>query len=318
MNILADIGGTHARFAVEKAGQITSLRKYAAADFLSLEAALAKYCKEEGIEAKGSLQIATAAYPDEKNIWRFVNRNKWVIDAASLKKAGWQLDLIVNDFEAATWALKELEPEDAQSLKPGKPNTTFSRCLLGPGTGLGLGYLVPVAGQYHVQRTHGGHMLAAGLNEEHFQIIQTVQRLKSSETIPVFENLVSGPGLYNIYTALCFISGKKPQVKTPEEIFDHVGVPEIKESLRLFHEFFGLFAQTAVITGHAYGGLYLTGGVLDLLETRGLFDFPLFEKFFVLPGVESVTHALEGTPVFRITHPALAMAGLLHAREGAR
>jgi glucokinase len=314
MTVLADIGGTYARFAVEKAGEITSVRKYKAADFASLEAALEKYVSEESLKSKGSLQIATAAYPDEKNIWRFVNRNKWTIDAASLKKTGWHLDLILNDFEAATWGLKGLQEQTI--LKKGKPDPAFPRCLIGPGTGLGLGYLLPVKGGHHVQRTHGGHMLAAGLNDQHWQIIQTVQRLKAEETIPVFENFVSGPGLYNIYAALCFIGSKKPQAQTLEELLAHLDAAEIKNAIRLFHEFFGLAAQTAVVCGHAYGGLYLTGGVLDLLEERKLFDLELFEKFFVLQGVDSVHRALHDTPIVRVTHPCLALSGLLQARQG--
>lgn len=309
MTILADIGGTYARFACDEGGEITRAQKYAAADFPSLGAALTAYLEEEGLEGGGALSIATAAYEDG-DVWRFVNRNEWVIDPVALESGGWDLFTIVNDFAAATWGLLSLGPEDQEILKQGVPAEDCPRCLIGPGTGLGLGYLVPVGSGYHVQRTHGGHMPAAALTDEQWLMIKTVHRLKETEMIPVFENFVSGPGLYNIYQALCFMAGRSPLVEGPEGLLDHVHDYLVQDALRLFHEFFGLFAATVVITGHAYGGLYLTGGVLGLLEERGLFDFEQFEEFFTITGVDSVTEALRATPVIKVTQPWLALKGL--------
>jgi len=154
-------------------------------------------------------------------------------------------------------------------------------------------------------------MMAAALRDEHELIIRTVQCLKQKDTIPVFENFVSGPGLYNIYKALCMIGGKAPIAESTGALLAEADNQDVRGALRLFHEFFGLFAQVVVVSGHAYGGLYLTGGVLENLVEAGLFDFKHFEKFFVLQGVESVTEALASTPVVRITDSALAMKGLL-------
>jgi len=122
------------------------LCKYEAAGFPSLEAALAAYCKAEGVEPGGALAIATAAYEDG-DVWRFVNRNTWVIDGAALAKAGWQVQVVLNDFEAAVWGLPDLGPDAQDVLKPGREDPALPRCLIGPGTGLGLGYLVPVGGR---------------------------------------------------------------------------------------------------------------------------------------------------------------------------
>ena len=305
MTILVDIGGTYARFALQSAPH--AVEKFTAGDFKSFEDALAAFCNKAGIHDKPPLLIATAAYPDGA-LWRFVNRNSWVIDPAALKKQGWDVEPILNDFEAATWGLLGLESGDQEILQKGVTNNDLPQCLAGPGTGLGLGYLIPAGGSYHVQRTYGGHMLAAGLTDEHTRIIAGVQALKTDGTIPVFENFVSGLGLVNIYQA---VGGKK--FKTPEEMFENIGDPQVSDSMRLFHEFFGLFAQTAVVTGHAYGGLYLTGGVLDKLAAAKRFDFDLFRKFFVLPGVSSVRRALEETPVIRVTYPYLTLKGLVKA-----
>lgn len=306
MKILSDIGGTYARFAVEEGGRPGAIVKYRAADYATFEDALAAFCAERGIKGGGELLIATAAYEDGK-VWRFVNRNIWVLDPDAMVKAGWKPVVMLNDFAAATWGLKNIGKDDVEILKAGVQGD-LPKVLLGPGTGLGLGYLYPG----HVQRTHGGHMVAAAITEEQNAVIGQLQKEKK---IVVYEHLVSGPGLQNIHAALCAIAGKKNNFERAEDILTHAEDKIVKEALRLFHEFFGLFAQNAVLCGHAYGGLYLTGGMTDRLIERGLFDFQLFEKFFVLPVADQVTRDMDATPVYHVTHPALAMKGLLEAEK---
>lgn len=311
MIILCDIGGTFARFSQEIEGAVGSVQKYAAADYPRFEDALARYCEEQGLPNEGTLAIATAAYNDGK-VWRFVNRNKWIIDPAALEAAGWKLPVILNDFEAATWGLNNPAPGDFEVLKKGVPKND-PLCLIGPGTGLGLGYLVATAHGKHVQRTHGGHMLAAALTDEQSDVIKTARGLKEGGAIVSFENLVSGPGLQNIYACLCKMRGAKNQFERAEDILSHADDPIVKDALRLFHEFFGLAAQNAVITAHAHGGVYLSGGMMDRLRKRDLFNMESFERFFCLKSVASVTEALQETPIYHVQHPSLAMKGLLEA-----
>lgn len=312
MRILADIGGTYARFARAEGRDIVEFKKYKAADYPSLLQALNAYCGETGLQGTGEIAIATAAYEDGQ-VWRFVNLNSWVIDPQMLENAGWTVRIILNDFAAATWGLLNLSDSGKELLKAGTGTAPLPRCLIGPGTGLGLGYLLPVKTGYHVQRTHGGHMIAAALTKEQGAVLEALKRLKTDNTVPVFENVVSGPGLYNIYRALCLINGQEPEFPdTPSLMKAHKSAGR-RETVRLFHEFFGLFAQTVTVSGHAYGGLYLTGGVLDRLMESGDFDIEHFERFFVLPTVRSVHEALSRTPVIYIREPYLAMKGLINS-----
>jgi glucokinase len=307
INILADIGGTYARFALESDEHLKDVRKYKAGDFESFDDALTLYCKESGVDAPCSLSIATAGYEDQ-GVWKFVNQNKWEINPAALKKKGWSLPIILNDFEAATWSLLSLDKEEKLTLRDGQ-GATDSLCLLGPGTGLGLGYLHQGKTNY-VQKTHGGHMPATSITEEQWLVIQTLQRLNRGKTTTVFEHLVSGPGLFNIYAALCLMAGKIRHISETEQLLEHRDDPEVKNTLRLFHEFMGLFAVNAVVTGNAYGGLYLTGGVLERLHTYGAFDVGHFLKFFDLGLASSVKRDLALTPISFITIPNPALKGL--------
>ncbi len=281
MKIVCDIGGTFARFGLVQNGMVEKICKYKAAGFADFQTALGQYARDQGIETKTPLRIATAAYADENGAWRFVNNNPWIIEPQKIKAEGWDIEVILNDFEAATWALCNLKDVDINVLKAGRAQND-TKCLLGPGTGLGLGYLHGGA----VQKTHGGHMPAAAVSEEQWQAVQDIYK-----GVPVvFEDLVSGPALQELRARY-----------------------DDKKALRLFHEFFGVFAANAVITGHAYGGLYLTGGVLENLIAESAFDFATFEKWFCIRGVASVQNALEHTPIIHITYPYPALKGLLNA-----
>ncbi len=309
MKILVDIGGTYARFASEQGGQPANMKKYAAADFETFDDALGHYLNETGIHQEISLLIATAAHPDEKNVWRFVNRNKWKIDVAALGN----VDVILNDFEAATWGLVDLK--DQKILKKGRENKIAPRVLVGPGTGLGLGYLIPHGKQFHVQGTQGGHLATPALNDEHHRVLQAVDRIKGRTCLNVYEDVVSGPGFYNLYAALCSLSDEEQIAQSADELLGHTKSPAVRDALRLFHEFFALFAATVTVGAGAYGGLYLMGGVLDRLSEKGLFDLAHFEKFFAGNFVPSVKKALDATPIIHVTDAHVAFHGLIRAAD---
>lgn len=307
MKILVDMGGTHVRFAVEEGGAPSEIKKYKAADFKTFEQALEKYISECGLKQKFSLRIATAAHPDEKNVWRFVNRNKWEIDVSALGN----VEIILNDFEAATWGLTGLQ--DQKTLSKGKENKNAARCLIGPGTGLGLGYLTLAGKTFHVQGTLGGHLSAAAITDEQSRVLKAVEKTKDRSGHVVYEDVVSGPGVFNIYRALCNLSDEQQSAQTVEELFDHLTSPAARDALRLFHEFFALFAATVTVSGNSYGGLYLMGGVLDRLIEKSMFDLAHFQKFFTGGFVPSVKKSLDETPIIHVTDPYLALRGLVKA-----
>lgn len=309
--IVCDIGGTFARFAVVENGVFKAFHQYRAAEHDSFLAALNAYSAEAGLVDKLPVLIATAAYEDGP-VWRFINQNEWVIDTAALKAAGWRVDLILNDFAAATWGLLALDETAVKRLNEYAINARLPRCLLGPGTGLGLGYLYPLEDQkYHVQRTHGGHMPAAAVTAEQASVIEKITQTMPQGDAVVYETLVSGPGLVNIYNAL-----SAHKVSHAQDVLAQANTEMGKKTIRLFHEFWGLFAATSVICGHAYGGLYLTGGMSKRLDDAGLLDMKSFMAYFTAPWAVSVREALEATPIALVTDPHLSFKGLLAAFQG--
>jgi glucokinase len=162
----------------------------------------------------------------------------------------------------------------------------------------------------HVQLTHGGHMLAPVLSDEHFLMAELVRRNKGDGHTVIPENFCSGRGLPLLYRAVCDAYGYDAVHTSPAHMLDHPHDPAVRETLRLFHEFFGLFAHLVVVTGNAYGGLYLDGGVLHHLRTRHLFDADTFLGFMTLNPVDSVKRSLDQCPVHLVLDPYIALRGL--------
>lgn len=288
MKILTDIGGTYARFARGQDNQPADIRKYKAADFPDLQSALQRYCEDINVSIGGDLLIATAAHENADGLWVFVNKNKWIIDPQTLEAQGWSVQTILNDFEAATWSLLSRDHQDVQTLKDSAKNQgNKTLCLLGPGTGLGLGYL-HASNPPYVQKTNGGHMPIASLNDAHGKAIKRMR--EETGAAVVFETFVSGPGLQKL-----------------REQYDEA------TALELFHEFLGIFAASSVISGHAYGGVFLTGGVVTSLMEEGLFDITIFERSFCFAAVPSISEALQQTPIYVLRDPYPALKGLLNA-----
>ena len=315
MHILADIGGTYVRFAVMEAGDLHKTVRFAAADFQTLLGALQRYCADQNLPTTGTISIATAGY-EQDGVWRFINQNRWLIDASALGEAGWQVRRILNDFEAATWALLNLRAQDRHILRSAS-GASATYALIGPGTGLGLGYWTRLEdGRDVVRKTHGGHLPLAVATPEQWEVAQALGSMGVAGE-PVFETVVSGPGMMNLYRAVCHVHGTAPRAENPEALLAQSSFLEVQASVRLFHEFFGLFAASVVVAGHAYGGIYMIGGVLDHLERSGLFDLQSFVKFFERGHADSLLRDLVATPIIRITVPYPALNGLMALEEGA-
>jgi len=277
MIIVADIGGTYVRLAQLVDGKPQGTKKYQAADFNGLNEVLAHHCKDE----KGEILIA-AAGAGNHDTWTITNNPAWDIDLKSLRGQGWNASLILNDFEATAYSLPIV---NVNTLKNESPTST-DLCVIGAGTGLGLAYYRGGL----VQKTHGGHIPIASLSDEHGKVIKAIR--SSLDCAIVFEDIVSGPGL--------------------QKLRDHY---DEDTALKLFHEFLGIFASTALVIGNAYGGLYLTGGVIEALTNEGKFDFETFNAALCFDAVDCVKDDIAGTPIHIITDPYPALKGLIHAKS---
>ena len=308
--ILADIGGTHARLALDTAEGPGLAEKFKAADYEGLEGALAAFCEKRAIKTGGRVVIGTAAHPDAEDVWRFQNLNPWGIDPRALRAAGWETIAIVNDFVASSLGAVTASDERLVAVRGGSLGECSRFVVLGPGTGLGLGFVERLEGRWHVQETLGGHMFGACATDEQYMVSKVVRRLRGGDMMFIHEDVCSGVGLPVLYKAVCLCNGQKVQWTDAADIVMHRADPMATAALRLFHEFLGLFAHNALVTGHAFGGVYLDGGLTQHLAAQGAFDRESFLKFMTLQAAEVVQDKIDGTPVFIINDPFVALQGL--------
>ncbi|MGN6480648.1 glucokinase [Luteibacter sp.] len=282
--LLADLGGTNVRFGIAHPEQDhplvqESIRRYHVKDYASLADAAKQYFKETGHEAQRAI-IAAAGRIDNGETVKVTN-NPWAISAHKLAK---ELDLewvhLVNDFAAQSMAVmlmsadKVIDDKGTTELMAvgnvavprigAKDEQTF--VVVGPGTGLGVGGLLIRGDKVSVLQTEGGHAGFAAHSPEDIEILK-VLNLRYGRVSN--ERLISGGGLQNLYTAICEISGQKPdETITPEDITRRATdgtCPMCQRAVETFAGIFGSVAGDLVLTLGAWDGVYLTGGMTPIL-----------------------------------------------------
>lgn len=207
---VADVGGTHARFAVAgiDGGRVVSLGEpvtLKTSEHGSFQLAWQEFGRRAGIDLPNELAIAFAG-PVGGELLKLTN-NPWVIRPALIKeRLGVDRYTIVNDFGAVAHAVATLGDEHFQHLcGPEHPLAAKGVVsIVGPGTGLGVAALLKKADGYDVIETEGGHVDFAPLDVLEDRILIELRR--SFRRVSV-ERIASGRGLWNVYEALGAIEG---------------------------------------------------------------------------------------------------------------
>lgn len=214
---VADIGGTHARFALAHVdGASAGIRLpwvAKVADHSSLMAAwraFAAHLRSAGEPVPRRLSIAIAGtvnYPDSVEPIRFTN-NPWTIDPGTLAQDA-QLDEfhLLNDFVAIAHAAASA-PDTAFATLCG-PAGPLPRdrpiTLIGPGTGTGIALLRRSAPPF-IQGTEGAHFDFAPIDAFDDALLA---RLRAQHGRVSAERVVSGSGLAHMVAVL---AGSEPQI----------------------------------------------------------------------------------------------------------
>src|SRR4029077_6262939 len=101
--LLADIGGTNARFALMDRGEIGPVEHLKVADFSSATDAVAAFLSRHAAGAPPAAAALGVAGPVQNNRCIITN-SRWVIDGDELRKLfGFATARLLNDFEALAW-----------------------------------------------------------------------------------------------------------------------------------------------------------------------------------------------------------------------
>jgi glucokinase len=314
--LIGDIGGTNARFALAKTDEpgFSNELTLACADYETAEAGIAAYLERIGSTRPDVICLA-AAGPVVDGRVRFTN-NHWVIDSQALQEQFHTESVqLLNDFESIAYSIPMLAENDVTTigLVPAEPRGALEATygVLGPGTGLGSGGLLVRQGGIYPIVGEGSHAGFAPENRMQFRVLEQLrQRYERVSS----ERLVSGPGLENIYWALCKVRGEDTPPITAAEIFSRVLANEdaiAAEAVQLFYEALGQIAGNLALMLGAYDGVYLAGGIVkrypDLLNSSS------FRSGFENKGRHR--SLMEKVPTLLILHP---QPGLLGASYCAR
>jgi glucokinase len=304
-NILfGDVGGTHVRLAWATDNAISTPETLYAAKFRRLEDAVRHFLgTQQRKPAAAAFSIAGIVLDGHASMTNL----DWEMSEAGLARAlGLTRVRIVNDFTAAALGIPPLKASELTKIGGGNLRADAPKAVIGPGTGLGVGGLVPDGrGGFIPLSGEGGHVDLAASNARELAVLEFL--LRDGKHVSA-EHVLSGGGLENLYRILAAIDGEKAPPLTASEIDAAArhGEPRAKETVTLFTGWLGAVAGDLALTLGAHGGVYLAGGILP--RWGALFDAKLFRARFEDKG--RMKDFLAPIPVFLILADDLALRGL--------
>ncbi|MEG8016175.1 glucokinase [Sphingomonas sp. 22R3R2A-7] len=308
--VAADIGGTHARFAIAEVenGRVVTLGEpvtLKTADHASLQTAYQAFEAGLGRPLPRALAIAVAS-PVANDVIRLTN-NPWIIRKSliteRLKADQW---VVVNDFGAVGHAVAQVPDSDFIHLcgpdtpLPAEGITT----VCGPGTGLGVAQVLRHKNRYQVLETEGGHMDFAPLDGIEDALLK---RLRKTFTRVSAERVVAGPGIVAIYETLAEMEGRSVPSRDDRTIWTEAIDGTDSIALAALDRF-------CLALGAVAGDLALAQGAKAVVIAGGL-GFRIkdrlirsgFDQRFVAKGRFQTMMA--AMPVKLITHPQPGLFG---------
>jgi glucokinase len=261
---------------------------------------------------------------------------------ASLTNLGWHLDTdrlistlgianiwLINDFAAIGYGIEHLAPDEIHTLQAGQPLDSSPRALIGAGTGLGQGYLIPQASTYQVLASEGGHSDFAARSAQEFQLVEYLMERDGLDHVSC-DRLISGTGIVNIYqflrlqqpvgTELPAIAEAvrkweqtpaidRPQIVDPAMLIAQAAQIEANQlaidTMQLFLSIYGAEAGNLALKFLSHGGLYIAGGIAA--KNLSLMNNGTFLAAFLQKG--RLCNLLTQIPVRLILNPQVGLIG---------
>lgn len=302
--ILGDIGGTKSRFVYLRnlESEFSEIKFYTNSNYSSFEEVFSEYLTREDIKERNILFLAVAG-PVIKGE-AFLTNLSWKISIRDIKKRfQFKKIILVNDLYALSGCMFYLKEGDLKPIKKAHPIKNYPKAFLAPGTGLGISFLIS-KNPLKILPSEGGHIPFSPQSEEEFEFLKYLKAKNKSQT---YEETLSGRGLSNWYA---FFTGKE---LSPQEITNRAKNGE-KEALMVIKKFFELLGRKCYeisVSLQPFGGIYLTGGVLDalreFLEQREILQ-GFYENFYFF---EHMKRLIENIPIYLILHPFPVLLGAL-------
>lgn len=310
-SLVADIGGTNARFSALPLGALESEYTFNHSveehpRFYDLIVDVVREINQAtGWHSAPKNACFAVACPADNEEIVFTNSH-WRFTKSELKALlNCEQVWVVNDFEAVAHGITELQDKDFVQIGGDTPASDKPIGILGAGTGLGIAGLVKLGAGYHVLDTEGGHADFSPINDQQAAVVNLLREEYGRVSL---ERLLSGKGIRNIYKSLCTLESLDAVYDKPAEIVAAAldGQDSIAlQTLNMFCEGIGSAAGNLALTLGAKGGIYIAGGVI-----------PKFQDFFVKSDFRHkfeekgrFVNYLKPIPVFLVTRSNLGLVG---------
>ena len=306
--LIADIGGTHVRFALVTPGEAPAETVVMrCSDYAGPAEAATAYLRAvaPGVApVRAAFAVASPVAGDRVEL----TNSPWAFSIAATGAAlGLERFAVVNDFAAVALSIPHLGRGDLVQVGGGDGVAGAPVAVLGPGTGLGVsGLVLGGDGGWVVLATEGGHVTMAAADEREAALLAWLRHRYGHVSA---ERVLSGPGLVSLYEAVAAHNGRQPVYNTPDAISrraldDTCAV--CRETLDSFFVMLGTVAGNLALTLGARGGVYIAGGILPRMAAA--FAGSGFRARF--EGKGRFQPYLAAIPTRLVVHPQPAFAGL--------
>jgi glucokinase len=306
LRLLADIGGTNARFALEsRSGHFEDIEVLACADYPTLGGAMQAYLGKAGgrglaVDTVRDAAIAIANPVEEDRV--SMTNHHWSFSIEALREQqGLRTLLVVNDFAALAMALPHLAAEGRERIGGGIELANRPIGLIGPGTGLGVSGVIPAGGNRWIALAgEGGHVSFAPATKEEVAILEALWGEYGHVSA---ERLLSGMGLELIHWAR---TGKRLDAPGITGAAIDGTSKDCAQTVETFCAILGSVAGNVALTLGATGGMYIGGGIaprLGRLFTESSFRARFEDKGRLAPYLARI-------PTYLITEHYPALRGI--------
>ena len=197
----------------------------------------------------------------------------WTLEEGVLAEAmGTPKAHLLNDLEAAAYGMPHLALDELHVLNPGTSRRVRGNiAVIAAGTGLGEAVLFWDGQKFQPLASEGGHADFAPQSDQEVELLRYL-RDKFHGHVSC-ERVLSGPGLFNVYSFLKDTGhapeppwlAEKIQGGDPSAVVSEVGLagrdPNCVATLDLFASIYGAEAGNLALKALAVGGVFVAGGI---------------------------------------------------------
>ena len=340
--LIADIGGTNVRLSLLSMSKDENVpykeinsEKLSPTESPSLQDLIKNYLSKVDSENYPLYAVIGIAGPVNNNeVLSLTNIPHWPkFNGEELaKQFNFKQCVILNDFACNGYGIQTnlKVNEDYIALNEVKPQEGGAKLMIGPGTGLGMGYLLKDKDNefYTIGASEGGHQDYTAKNEDNFALREYFKKTLGNTDLSI-ERVLSGQGLILIYK---YLQSKGTNVKRDKELEDKInkfsgstatplansinhelvkkglsGECELsKNVLEYFISIFGDVAGDVSLFSCPTGGLYLVGGLSVALEPL-ITSTKIFMDHYL--SKDNFAFLLKTFPVYLVKNGNIGMIG---------